>query len=84
MSCITLFAIHRYPPGSCGMFCNQHTYDCYMKEVRSALRISNALHLDQLRAQVHSACCDEGGANCNSASRVPKTCPVGCGGYNLM
>ena len=49
-----------YPAGSCGAFCTQHTYDCYLKEV-------------------HAACCDEDGANCNTQSPVPQTCPVGCG-----
>jgi hypothetical protein len=25
-----------YPPGSCGTFCNVHTYDCYLKEVKQS------------------------------------------------
>ena len=25
-----------YPPGSCGTFCNQHTYDCYVTEVHES------------------------------------------------
>jgi hypothetical protein len=25
-----------YPPGSCGTFCNEHTYDCYLTEVHQA------------------------------------------------
>ena len=25
-----------YPPGSCGTFCNQHSYDCYLEEVQQA------------------------------------------------
>jgi hypothetical protein len=25
-----------YPPGSCGTFCNAHTYDCYLKEVQES------------------------------------------------
>ena len=25
-----------YPPGVCGTFCNQHTYDCYLAEVHEA------------------------------------------------
>ena len=25
-----------YPPGSCGKYCNGHTFDCYEKEVHSA------------------------------------------------
>eukprot|EP01052_Picozoa_sp_SAG31_P025651 SAG31_NODE_2260_length_6065_cov_3.729802_2_plen_513_part_00 len=25
-----------YPPGSCGTFCNEHTYDCYLTEVQQA------------------------------------------------
>jgi hypothetical protein len=25
-----------YPPGSCGAYCNAHTYDCYMKEVKQS------------------------------------------------
>ena len=25
-----------YPPGSCGAFCNEHTYDCYLTEVHQA------------------------------------------------
>ena len=25
-----------YPPGSCGRYCNGHTFDCYEKEVHSA------------------------------------------------
>ena len=25
-----------YPPGSCGTFCNEHTYDCYLTEVNQA------------------------------------------------
>ena len=50
-----------YPPGRCGAFCNEHTFECLM-------------------AEVTSACCDEGGANCpaGGASAVPLTCQVGC------
>ena len=25
-----------YPPGVCGTFCNQHTYDCFLADTRSA------------------------------------------------
>ena len=25
-----------YPPGSCGMFCNEHTYNCYLTEIQAA------------------------------------------------
>lgn len=25
-----------YPPGLCGAFCNQHTYDCFVEEVHLA------------------------------------------------
>eukprot|EP01047_Picozoa_sp_COSAG01_P048850 COSAG01_NODE_4788_length_4743_cov_45.744832_2_plen_830_part_00 len=25
-----------YPPGTCGAYCNAHTYDCYLKEVKQA------------------------------------------------
>ena len=25
-----------YPPGSCGTFCNEHTYDCYLTEIQQA------------------------------------------------
>ena len=25
-----------YPPGSCGFFCNEHTYDCYLAEIQQA------------------------------------------------
>ena len=25
-----------YPPGMCGTFCNQHTYDCYVAEVQES------------------------------------------------
>ena len=25
-----------YPAGGCGAFCTQHTYDCYLKELRTA------------------------------------------------
>jgi hypothetical protein len=25
-----------YPPGSCGAFCNEHTYECYLTEVQRA------------------------------------------------
>lgn len=25
-----------YPPGSCGTFCNDHTYDCYLTEIQEA------------------------------------------------
>ena len=25
-----------YPPGSCGTFCNEHTYDCYVTEVHES------------------------------------------------
>jgi hypothetical protein len=25
-----------YPPGSCGVYCNTHTYDCYLKEVQES------------------------------------------------
>jgi hypothetical protein len=25
-----------YPPGTCGKFCNGHTYDCYLKEVQQS------------------------------------------------
>jgi hypothetical protein len=25
-----------YPPGTCGTFCNEHTYDCYLTEVHQA------------------------------------------------
>lgn len=25
-----------YPPGSCGSFCNDHTFDCYLAEVQEA------------------------------------------------
>ena len=28
--------------------------------------------------EVHSACCDEGGRNCEEGRAVPDTCPVGC------
>jgi hypothetical protein len=27
---------HLYPPGTCGSFCNAHTYDCYRTEIHSA------------------------------------------------
>ena len=27
---------HLYPPGSCGLFCNIHTYDCYLMEIQEA------------------------------------------------
>ena len=48
-----------YPPGLCGAFCNDHTYDCFL-------------------AEVHEACCDEGGRNCDESMDVPRSCPVGC------
>jgi len=25
-----------YPPGTCGTYCNQHTYDCYRSEITGA------------------------------------------------
>ena len=25
-----------YPPGSCGTFCNLHTYDCYLTEIQES------------------------------------------------
>ena len=25
-----------YPPGSCGTFCNEHTYECYLNEVQES------------------------------------------------
>eukprot|EP01047_Picozoa_sp_COSAG01_P102252 COSAG01_NODE_31870_length_590_cov_0.769857_2_plen_76_part_01 len=25
-----------YPPGTCGAFCNAHTFDCYIAEVQEA------------------------------------------------
>ena len=25
-----------YPPGMCGTFCNQHTYDCFLTDIRAA------------------------------------------------
>ena len=28
--------------------------------------------------EIHQACCDEHGANCDEANDVPHTCPVGC------
>ena len=46
------------PPGICGTFCNQHTFDCFMEEV-------------------HMACCDEGGGNCDCGI-IRESCPVGC------
>ena len=46
------------PPGVCGTFCNQHTFDCFMEEV-------------------HMACCDEDGGNCDGGI-IPESCPVGC------
>ena len=33
---------------------------------------------DCYMTQVHEACCDEAGTNCNAESDVPNTCPVGC------
>ena len=25
-----------YPPGSCGALCNEHTYECYIEEIRES------------------------------------------------
>ena len=40
MGGMTIFYDHcvetLYPPGSCGLFCNQHSYDCRMEEIHSA------------------------------------------------
>lgn len=52
-----------YPPGSCGRFCNTHTYECYLKEVRTACC-----------EEGESNCRGAGG----KATVVPKQCPVGC------
>ncbi len=33
---------------------------------------------DCFLTEIHEACCDEAGTNCNAESDVPNTCPVGC------
>lgn len=55
---VSLFRIRTDPPGVCGTFCNQHTFECFLEEV-------------------HMACCDEGGGNCDGGI-IPESCPVGC------
>lgn len=46
--------IELYPPGSCGTFCNAHTYQCYLSEIQAACCNENGLDWSNLKPALFS------------------------------
>ena len=69
-----------YPPGSCGTFCNLHTYECYLTEIQeSCCDEEGHVMLKPFCRTSHALtnkCCSA--QNCEAGHDVPNTCQVGC------
>ena len=69
-----------YPPGSCGTFCNLHTYECYLTEIQeSCCDEEGHVMLKPFLPDV--PCADKQMLpvqNCEAGHDVPNTCQVGC------
>ena len=53
-----------YPPGSCGRYCNDHTFDCYDKEVHSACCDEEGLNC---KGHIVPKTCPVGCGTCNQS-----------------
>ena len=57
-----------YPPGTCGTYCNQHTYDCYRSEITGAC-CSEAGHNCEEGHDVPNTCPVGCAASCSMSGR---------------
>ena len=79
-----------YPPGSCGTFCNEHTFECYLAEIEEACCDEDGANCVQgvrhtcLRSLTFKFYFLEACSTLltllvvRAQALVPRTCPIGC------